>query len=262
MRNLIVAALLGAAVSLPAMAQDSTRWFMAEAGTCREVQTPSERVQSLRRAGERAARAIPYRPEGAAADSEPTRFTVQRGSGQQEIFFRFREDCLAGRGQAHAQQPSEADEDAAPWVAQGRTLSNGMTYCEMAQGRPRPGRSMGAFWLEETNHITLSIIRDNWQLPRDANIRAAIRVGAFEETISGVTTGTRMLGLHVRGVRAMDLLTAFMGSEGGNLRVELAPEYGVRPLEVRLANSTQAAFLFLRCASLANERAGVSRPFE
>lgn len=89
----------GARVSSPSSIS-AAPWFVPQAGTCREAPPPSERVQALRRAGDGAARALPYRPDGAAADSEPTRFTVRRGSGAEEAFFRTREDCATIAGGA------------------------------------------------------------------------------------------------------------------------------------------------------------------
>lgn len=105
MRNAIVIALLGATVSLSVVAQGTggaQPWFTADSGGagCRTVQPPAERVQALRAAGDRGARATAYSPDGAPTDSEPTRFLVQRSDGSSEIFFRLREDCLARNGRA------------------------------------------------------------------------------------------------------------------------------------------------------------------
>lgn len=97
MRKVIAAVLLSAAVSSPSLGQSTASWFMAspEGNGCRSVQTPSERVLALRAAGDRGARALPYRPPGAATDSEPTRFSVRTGAGDIETFFRTRADCEA-----------------------------------------------------------------------------------------------------------------------------------------------------------------------
>ncbi|WP_198374036.1 hypothetical protein [Neoroseomonas rubea] len=82
-----------AGAQVPPPSSGSVPWFVAEAGACREVQTPSERVQALRRAGDRTARAVPYRPEGAPLEAEPTRFTVHTSAGVVESFFRSQRDC-------------------------------------------------------------------------------------------------------------------------------------------------------------------------
>lgn len=111
-RALLAAAALWA-MAFPAGAQvpppssGSAPWFVAEAGACREVQTPSERVQALRRAGERAARAIPFQPPGSAEGSEPTRFTIERSDGTSEVFFRERANCQASAAHGGERQASD-----------------------------------------------------------------------------------------------------------------------------------------------------------
>lgn len=112
MRTVLWAAAVLSVVISPAGAQVSppspgaAPWFVAEGGVCQPAQTPSERVQGLRRAGDRAARAIPYRPAGATGDSEPTRFTVQRGQGRAEVFFRTQQDCRSSGLEQNA-EPAE-----------------------------------------------------------------------------------------------------------------------------------------------------------
>jgi len=82
----------------PALADAS--WFVStSAGTCEAVAPPAQRVQALRAAGDRGARAIPYRPPGAADDSEPTRFTILSTNGAPIVYYRTLADCVVDRGQ-------------------------------------------------------------------------------------------------------------------------------------------------------------------
>lgn len=176
-----VAILLFVAQSHQAAAQQAP-WFVVDSGRCQEAPPPSERVQALRRGGETAARALPYRPPGAAPDSEPSRFTVRRASGAEELFFRTQDDCAGWVGVAnrppaatHAPAVSEGplrQQKAAPQAGGGAAQQGGAQegdWFVIAPGTPscarfdRPpsyfvelGRAAGQrLEYGETRHVTL-----------------------------------------------------------------------------------------------------------
>lgn len=115
-----IAAIQGGSAPMAASLSDSpaladASWFVGTpAGTCEAVPPPAQRVQALRAAGDRGARAIPYRPPGAADDSEPTRFTIQSTNGAAVVYYRTLPDCVVDRGQMAGAPASPSAPPAVP----------------------------------------------------------------------------------------------------------------------------------------------------